>query len=60
MKRERWITVKFVHPATGLATQIISKMGYCPACGQKRCSKSNPTCQAVQKAIKAGDFEITT
>lgn len=61
MKRERWIKLTVLDPSTGSLTQISAPMGKsCPHCGQSRCTKRDPLCVAVQKALKAGQFEIFT
>lgn len=60
MKREKWITVTVQDPSTGTTTQISSRVGCCPNCGQSRCTKRSATCIAVQKALKAGQFETFT
>lgn len=60
MKRERWVTVTYKDPATGTTCQVSSRAGCCPNCGQRRCTRVNPVCIEVQKAIKEGRVELFT
>lgn len=52
--KKKWQTVSYTDPESGMPATITSSANCCPNCGQSRCTKNNPTCLAVQDAIKRG------
>lgn len=53
-KQQQWQSVTYISPSTGRVSVVEAPANSCPSCGQRRCTRRDPDCVAVQHAISIG------